>query len=239
MKINITLNTLNFLIYFNLFVFFLVYIVISIFGFSAIESDFESRMLIGILEVRRGDINNFGTLVTSIFLHINFLHIVVNMYSLYKVGEVVYSLYDGKKLFIAYVLGGLGGSLLTSVYYVLINGSVSTIGASGAIFALVGLLLGGSIRKYKYGYGLPIDPKNILLVTLLSLSIGLMPNLSINNLAHIGGLLTGIILGLFFKHSLGSYESMMERRIVNFLFNLSIGLVVLSYFYVFLDVIIA
>ncbi|BCX13666.1 MAG: hypothetical protein KatS3mg085_198 [Candidatus Dojkabacteria bacterium] len=240
MKLNFSLNSLNVLIYINLFVFVLVYLVLITLGPQSIDYDLDSRTLIGVLEINNGSINSLGTLITSIFLHINILHILINMYSLFKVGEIVYNLYDGKKLFLTYVIGGLGGSLMTFVYYsLIIKEDVSTIGASGAIFALVGLLVGGSLKKYRYGYNLPINFQNVLFVALMSLSIGLIPGLNVNNLAHIGGFLTGIIIGLFLKHSLGTYETLFEKKLVNFLYKLSIVMVVLGYTIVFYDVIIS
>jgi rhomboid protease GluP len=225
--IRFNLNFLTFLIGLNAFIFFLVVLAETVFGVEAFYV--EDITLFGGVVYENESINNIGTLVTSTFLHINLLHFFVNMYSLFRIGQIIDSFFDGRKLFITYILSGLSGSVLTVLFYFLIDENISTIGASGAIFGLIGLLIGGTLKRYRYGFQLPFSFWDVFSVALLALSVGLIPGARINNIAHLGGLFAGIVLGLFFKHSLGVYETGLEKNIVKVLLWFSGFLLVGSY----------
>lgn len=123
-------------------------------------------------------------LFSSIFLHGSILHLVLNMYSLKIVGEQVEN-YFGKLRFITiFLISGLCGSLFSLIF----TNSVS-IGASGAIFGLLGSLL-----YFTYNYRLVLGStfKNqVLPVIILNLFLSLLiPN--VDFYAHLGGLIAGI-----------------------------------------------
>jgi membrane associated rhomboid family serine protease len=122
---------------------------------------------------------------TAAFLHANVLHILFNMYALWLLGRALES-YIGTARFLAiYVVGGISGSagalLMTNRY-------TATVGASGAIFGLLGALFVLERR------GVPlIGP--ILPVLLINLVITLaIPGISIGG--HIGGLVGGVLTAL-------------------------------------------
>lgn len=128
-------------------------------------------------------------LFTCMFLHANALHILFNMYSLYFVGTQVEEIYGKPSYIIIYLFSGIGASYLS---YRLSYSTVS-VGASGAIFGLLGAMLifilfkRNRIRKGALS--------NLLVVIALNLYIGFTSS-GIDNFAHIGGLVTGIILSL-------------------------------------------
>jgi len=229
-NINKKFNSLYFLL--------LVNSIIFIFAFLVQTKGFDSKFfyLFGgeiTSKIFGGDI---WLLLTSNFFHLDILHFILNMYALWKIGEAIMTYYDGKKLFFIYIFGGIAGSLLTfliSLPSFITNGessNVFSLGASGSIFAMVGLLLGGTLRKNRFGTGLPFKTSDILIFALPSFLLGLTPGLNINNWAHVGGLLSGILLGLLLR-PVGNYESKTEEKIFTFIYYLSLIIFFLSYLF--------
>ncbi|MCM1053716.1 MAG: rhomboid family intramembrane serine protease [Ruminococcus sp.] len=138
----------------------------------------NSRVLVKLGQVWR--------LVTSIFLHIGIVHLIVNMYALYIIGRQLEGFLGKIKYLIVFLGSGILGSLLS----VVINDSVSA-GASGAIFGLLGSLL-----YFGYHYRLYLGTvlkTQIIPVIVLNLAIGfILPG--IDNFAHIGGLVGGYLI---------------------------------------------
>jgi len=130
-------------------------------------------------------------LFTSNFLHGGIIHIAFNMYALYSIGPQVEELYGKWKYIIIYFLSGIGGSLLS--YYMLPN--TLSIGASGAIFGLLGALFIFALKnKHSLKQG---AIGSLLMVIGVNLYIGMtLPN--IDNYGHIGGLIVGLIVGGLF-----------------------------------------
>ncbi len=169
------------------------------------------------------------TLVTANFAHMDPLHFLFNMYALFKIGQIVLEFYDGKKLFITYIIGGIVAMLLSVVISVLTLFPTLTLGASGSIFALAGLLIGGAVKDRRYGVNLPINLQVFVPIIFVSLLFGFIPGSGINNVAHLGGVLAGFVLGLILKHDIGEYESKTEKTIVNFFYYTSLGVFILSF----------
>lgn len=128
-------------------------------------------------------------LFTCMFLHIGIIHLLCNMYSLYIIGKEVEMLYGKLKFLIIYILSGICGSILSLAF----SSNTISAGASGAIFGLLGALLyfGYYYRTY---LGATIR-SSVLPVIILNLVIGFL-NPSIDNAAHIGGLVGGILLSM-------------------------------------------
>ena len=128
--------------------------------------------------------HQFYRLITSMFLHGSVLHILFNMYALYIIGPQVENFYGRWKYGLIYILSGIFGSLFS----ILFTKSWS-VGASGAIFGLL-----GSILYFGYHYRIylgDVIKSQILPVILVNLLLGFMST-GIDNAAHIGGLLGGI-----------------------------------------------
>lgn len=125
-------------------------------------------------------------LFTSIFLHGSILHLVLNMYSLYVIGPQVESFFGKVKFLFIYLVSGICGSLLSIAF----SHNTISIGASGAIFGLLGSLL--YFGYYYRAYLGNAVKSQVLPIILINLMIGfLLPN--IDNGAHIGGLIGGIL----------------------------------------------
>lgn len=158
-------------------------------------------------------------LITSMFMHENLFHLLMNMYALFIIGTQVES-YIGKfKFTTIYMFSGIIGGLLSCV----VNGlNVWSLGASGAIFGLMGALL-----YFGYHYRLYLDNAlrtQIIPLIALNLMIGfIFPN--IDNAAHIGGL----VGGLFSSMALGIKNRTTATDTVNGTICSLILFMVLSY----------
>lgn len=126
-------------------------------------------------------------LFTGIFLHGSLIHLIFNCYALYVLGAQIESFFGRIKYIIIYLFSGLAGALLS----ITLSGNVGSIGASGAIFGLMGSLLyfGYHYRVYLGN----VVKSQILPLILLNLAIGFIST-GIDNWGHIGGLIGGIVI---------------------------------------------
>lgn len=127
-------------------------------------------------------------LVTPIFIHVGLWHIFVNMYSLYALGPAIERLFGSQRMLVLYLLSGISGVVLS-----LAMSPNASVGASGAIFGLLGAL-GAFIYRHRNRLGRAgrLQLRQIVMVALLNLGLGLMPQ--VDNWGHLGGLLAGIVL---------------------------------------------
>ena len=124
-------------------------------------------------------------LITGIFLHANIIHILFNMYALYIVGTQLESFLGKGKFLAVYLLSGLAGSMLS-----IFMSDGFSVGASGAIFGLLGSLL-----YFGYHYRVYLDTvikSQIIPLIIINLLIGFMST-GIDSWAHIGGLIGGVL----------------------------------------------
>ena len=129
-------------------------------------------------------------LLSSMFLHSGFIHLAMNMISLYFLGSFVEEAFGRGRYLALYLLGGIAGGLAYLYFGAL---DVPAVGASGAIFALLGGILGYSLRRGTFSWQNPVI-RQLLILLALNLYIGFsIPNIS--NTAHLGGLAGGAIFG--------------------------------------------
>lgn len=133
--------------------------------------------------VREGEIYR---LLTGTFIHIDLIHLLCNCYALFMIGSMVEGYFGRKKYPIIYLVSAITGSLLS----VAMSSSFS-IGASGAIFGLLGALLYFGYH-YRVYFGSVILGR-IIPVIIVNLAIGFMIS-GIDNFAHIGGLIGGFLI---------------------------------------------
>ena len=131
------------------------------------------------------------------------MHIMFNMIALYNLGEVVESLVGKFKFFVAYTLSGLAGTLLSSSMNLYLNPerTVYSVGASGAVFGIAGCLVVLAIYRRNKGMDLlyRINYQPLVVMLGLNLVMGQMID-QIDNWGHIGGLVFGSIIGLFYSY---------------------------------------
>ncbi len=150
-------------------------------------------------------------LITGAFLHGSITHILLNMYALFIIGSQVETYFGKAKFVFIYLISAVSGSLLS----IILSDSVS-VGASGAIFGLLGAL--AYFGYYHRVYLGTVLKSQIIPLILLNVAIGfLVPG--IDNAAHIGGLIGGFLATMAI--GLGSSDNKNNRihgKIVLFLY---------------------
>lgn len=135
--------------------------------------------------------------ITAAFLHFDFLHILFNVFALIQLGIVTRLFYGDKVTFLVYIITAITSHIAT--YLAVLMGLLSSItislGASGAIFGLLGLLVGGTMKKRRFGSELPLSTQQFTPIILNAIIISFLPN--INWVAHLGGFVGGMILAQF------------------------------------------
>ena len=129
-------------------------------------------------------------LVTSIFLHNGIFHLLFNMYALYILGPQLESFFGKFKFTLIYLISGIAGNLLSLLF---ISNNTVSVGASGAIFGLMGALL-----YFGYHYRVYLGSvirSQIIPIIILNLILGLLIS-GVNNFAHIGGLVGGVLTAM-------------------------------------------
>ena len=166
--------------------------------------------------IRAGE---YYRLLTGIFLHGSILHLFFNCYALYVIGSQIESFLGRTKFTIIYLFSGLIGALFSMSF----GGNVASIGASGAIFGLMGALL--YFGYYYRVYLGNVVKTQILPLILLNLAMGFILS-GVDNFAHIGGLIGGIIITM----ALGIKDKSSQSGRINGWIITSIFLAFIIYF---------
>ncbi len=127
-------------------------------------------------------------LVTAMFLHSGFMHLLFNAWVLFDVGPTVEEMYGTARFLVLYILAGVAGSLASFFYQPL----AVMVGASGALFGLIGLMI---TYGYRHRTALGEQIKTMYVRwAIYGLAFGfILPG--IDNAAHIGGLAAGLAFG--------------------------------------------
>lgn len=134
----------------------------------------------------------YWRLLTAMFLHGNLIHILFNGYALYILGPEAERIYGTLRFLALYFLAGLAGSVASYAF-----SPAPSVGASGAIFGLVGGLAAFYYvtRDVLGDYGRN-QLRGMIAIVIINLLIGFGGSGVIDNNAHIGGLLGGGLVGL-------------------------------------------
>jgi rhomboid protease GluP len=132
--------------------------------------------------------------VTAIFLHAGILHIGMNLWCLVDLGPEVETLFTTKKFIVFYLVTGVFGFMVSYEFRAMFHQGVNSVGASGSIVGLIGVLIGATYHMGETGkaYRSQLWKWVIYIVALM-----LIPGLGIDNAAHMGGLVAGLALGYF------------------------------------------
>jgi len=132
-------------------------------------------------------LKEYYRIITGAFLHGSIMHLLLNCYSLYIIGSQVESFLGKTKFLTIYLYSAISGSLLSTIF----SGNYASIGASGAIFGLMGAILyfGYHYRVYLGN----VIKSQILPLIIVNLLFGFMVS-GIDNAAHIGGLIGGVLI---------------------------------------------
>ena len=168
-----------------------VYIYTSVVGGNFIQTSTNTLLQYGQfnLSVWNGE---YWQLLTSIFVHVDIIHLALNTLFLIIFGFRAEELFKTEEYFFVYMLSGLSGSLLTLF---LMSPLTLSAGASGAIFGMYG----AGIIYMRKTFGQSIVGALLYAFLLLMLSTGA----GVNIVAHFGGLAAGLIIGYALAKSRG------------------------------------
>jgi len=167
----------------------------------AIAAGYVAQMVLGDQVIEAGA--NYGPavvhgewwrLVTSMFLHGNLVHLLVNGWALYQLAGLFEIWLGSARLLVVYFASGIAGSLASA----LISG-VPSVGASGAIFGLLGALISFLLRRRDV---LTPQARSLLMQLVGWAVINVVFGFSvkgIDNAAHLGGAAAGFLLGLVLR----------------------------------------
>lgn len=213
------LSITGWLIFINIIVFFL-FIILKLF-FGDIVFNYVALYPANILQGKY-----LWTLITHMFMHGGFLHLFVNMFVLYSLGNLSEKIIGRKRYFWLYLLSGVFAGLLSvllagyfgnSALGVAIFGKpdLFMVGASGAIFAIAGLFV-VLLPKLRFSiiflpfFSLPayVMVPLVLLLTWLATAAA---NLPIGNVAHFGGFLIGLLYGFYLRAKYKKKVMLIQR----------------------------
>ncbi len=140
-------------------------------------------------------------IVTSIFMHGGITHLLVNMFVLFIFGTYLERIVGSKNYLLIFLTSGIVGNLAYILYAYLTGDYFPSVGASGAIFGVMGALaiLAPHLRVVVFPLPVPISIKLAVIIFAL-IDLILLPYTSKTGIAHIthlAGLITGLILGKF------------------------------------------
>ena len=127
-------------------------------------------------------------LVTGLFVHSSFFHILFNMWAVWIFGRMLENILGTWRFVALYFLAGLGGDLAVS----LLTPGTPVVGASGAIF---GLFAAFFVIQRSLGY----NAVQLLVIMGLNLVVGFLPGTNISWQAHVGGIVLGFVTGFVFS----------------------------------------
>lgn len=131
-------------------------------------------------------------LITCIWLHAGVIHLLANMLSLVFIGIRLEQQFGFVRVGVIYLLSGIGGSILSSLF---IQNSIS-VGASGALFGLLGAMLSELLTNWTIYANKAAALFTLVVIIAINLAVGILPH--VDNFAHIGGFLSGFLLGFIF-----------------------------------------
>ncbi len=129
-------------------------------------------------------------LLTAIFLHAGLDHLFSNMLLLYFIGDMMEKALNSKKFLVVYLIAGIMGNVISCLYEMMTNTDIVSVGASGAIFGLIGGMLFLVLRKNN-AIKIPVYRMLIMIVYCIYSSF---VGDNINVPAHFGGLIFGFLI---------------------------------------------
>ncbi|CAI9108110.1 OLC1v1007633C1 [Oldenlandia corymbosa var. corymbosa] len=171
----------------------------SFLGRYAFQSTKENPLLgpsavtllkMGALEAKRVvEEHQVWRLASCMWLHAGVFHVLANMLSLLFVGIRLEQEFGFVRIGVVYVVSGIGGSLLSSLF---VRNTIS-VGASGALFGLLGAMLSELLINWTIYENKLAALSTLLFIIMINLAVGILPH--VDNFAHLGGFVTGFLLG--------------------------------------------
>lgn len=176
---------------------------------------------------------NMGQLITYMFMHANFQHIFFNMFALWMFGRVLEQVWGPKRFLIYYMVCGIGAGIIQEIVqyveyatvlsaYDQVNTGLEiismdeylnlwrTVGASGAVYGILlafGMLFPNS-EMFVFPLPVPIKAKYFVIIyAAIELVMGMSANDNVAHFAHLGGMIFGFFLIIYWKKKYGSGQN--------------------------------
>ena len=188
----------------------LLFLVMALFGVHIIEPNTDSLISWGANFKPLTLGGQYWRLISNVFIHIGILHLVVNMYALLYIGLLLEPFIGRKNFIVSYIVTGLAASVASLWWY----DSVISAGASGAIFGLYGVyiaLITTNLLEKEFKMK---ALSSMLFFVAYNLLYGLKGG--VDNAAHIGGLISGLVLGYSLYPSIAKPELKVKNSIINY-----------------------
>ena len=161
--------------------------------------------------------NYVWTFITSMFMHGGFFHLFVNMLSLFFVGSLLQRILGEKRYLNFYLISGIFAGLFFVLIALLTGSGLDSyaVGASGALFGVVGalILLTPNLPVYVMFVPIPIRLKYAgpgLLIVLWGISEA--ANVPVGNVAHLGGLIAGLVYGVYLRSKFKNKTRVIRKQ---------------------------
>ncbi|MCX4526869.1 MULTISPECIES: rhomboid family intramembrane serine protease [unclassified Streptomyces] len=198
-------------------------VAVFVLGFLAPPLVVQAELLGRYVEFLGGPVQGVSTgeyyrLLTSVFLHVEWWHIASNMLGLWVIGGPLEAALGRSRYLAVYLLSGLGASAFV---YLLTPPYVPTVGASGAIFGLLGATV-VLVRRLRY----EMRPVITMVVLMLVLTFVPFGGLSVSWQAHVGGLITGALVAVgLLRPATGRSRTLIQWGTCAAVFLLAVALV--------------
>ncbi len=152
-------------------------------------------------------INNyeFWRFLTPIFLHGSLTHLVYNLFALLLFGFILERLIGSKRFLFVFLLSGIIANIIAVNFY------ESSLGASGAIYGIIGCITILKPFMMVWAFGLIMPMFIAAIVWILGDILGIFIPDGVGNIAHLSGILVGFIIGLIIRR----LRNQKERKISN------------------------
>lgn len=217
----------NLIIYINVIVFIIVTLLIAFNVAGEIKESDAGILKYLALSPELFTYGYFWTLITSMFMHAGFGHLLVNMVSMFFIGNLIEKIIGRKRFLWFYMIAGIvaGLSFVGLAYLGLFFGGGQSflgeignfaVGASGALFGLGGLLavLIPRLRVFVFFF-IPMPMWLAMVVLMFGIWIlSAFGGLPIGNTAHFGGLVVGVIYGFYLRNKYARKVAVLNRIFV-------------------------
>jgi rhomboid protease GluP len=189
-----------------------MYVLSCLLSASLFQPELGALILLGAKENSLIEQGQYWRLITATFLHANLVHIFFNGYALFALGPESERIYGTRRFLALYFLAGLGGSVASYLF-----SPAPSVGASGAIFGLIGGLgIFFYLSRKALGDFARTQLQSMAAIAMINLIIGFASPGVIDNWGHLGGLVAGVAAGAALAPRLGVnsdlFPPILERR---------------------------
>lgn len=131
--------------------------------------------------------------ISAIFLHSSIVHLLYNLFALALFGSILEKFIGGKKFLFIFFLSGVFANIVAVNFY------PSSLGASGAVYGILGCLAFLKPKMMVWAFGLPMPMFLAAALWTLGAVFGIFMPSNIGHIAHLSGIVVGFLIGVFFR----------------------------------------